>query len=211
METNGIGVHLPAVVTLDDLAAMNRASKYGHRFELSPEGALSVTPLPDSEHAAVASRLVGWLAIAGWPPEQLLQAAGIRLAGPEGSGGRIPDLTVWARPQPPSTWLPLADLLLVVEIVSPGSKPIDELVKLREYARAGIRRYWMVDRDVAQTVTLHLLGAGDTYEVAAKMPLAWLLRTPHLPTTTSAAEESQPSRRARRASSFSATTCSRLA
>ena len=61
--------------------------------------------------------------------------------------------------------------------MSPSSKPIDELVKLREYARAGIPRYWMVDRDAAQTVTLHLLGAGHTYEVAAKMPLAWLLRT----------------------------------
>jgi hypothetical protein len=41
----------------------------------------------------------------------------------------------------------------------------------------GIPRYWVVDRDAAQTVTLHVLGADKTYEVAAKMPLAWLLQT----------------------------------
>ena len=87
---------LPAVVTLDDLAAMNIADQHGHRFELSPEGALWVTPLPDSEHAAIASRLLGWLAMAGWPAEQLLPAVGIRISGPDGAGGRIPDLTVWA-------------------------------------------------------------------------------------------------------------------
>jgi hypothetical protein len=32
---------------------MNGADRYGHRFELSPEGALSVMPLPDVGHAVV--------------------------------------------------------------------------------------------------------------------------------------------------------------
>jgi hypothetical protein len=65
----------------------------------------------------------------------------------------------------------------VVEIVSPGSEAMDEVVKRNEYARAGIPRYWLVERDTAQTVTLHVLGADKTYDVAAKMPLAWLLQT----------------------------------
>jgi Uma2 family endonuclease len=168
---------LPAVITLDDLAAMNVADQHGHRFELSPEGALSVMPPPDSEHAAIASRLFAWLILAGWPADQLLQAVGVKIAGPDGLGGRIPDLTVWSGPQPRSVWLPITDLLLVVEIVSPGSAVIDQVVKLREYGRAGIPRYWLIDRDAAQTVTLHVLGADKTYEVAAKMPLAWLLQT----------------------------------
>jgi hypothetical protein len=38
-------------------------------------------------------------------------------------------------------------------------------------------RYWVVDRDAAQTVTLHRLGRTGEYEVATKMPLAWLLNT----------------------------------
>ena len=177
MSAETIGRHFPASVTLDDLAAMNAADRYGHRYELSPEGALSVMPPADSEHAAIASRIMLWLALAGWPAEQILQAVGIRIPGSDGDGGRIPDLTLWSAPQPRSVWLPLAELLLVVEIVSPGSAATDEVVKVREYAGAGIPRYWMVERDVAQTVTLHVLGADNVYEVAAKMPLAWLLQT----------------------------------
>lgn len=168
---------MPSVVTLDDLAVMIAADSYGHRYEISPEGLLSVMPLPDSEHAAIASRILAWLAMAGWPAEQVLQAAGVRIPGPDGDGGRFPDLTVWARPQPPSGWLEITDLILVVEIVSPGSEAMDEMVKRREYAKAGIPRYWIVDRDTAQTVTLHRRGVDGTYEVTTKMPLAWLLNT----------------------------------
>jgi hypothetical protein len=90
----------PAVVTLDDLAAMNAADPYGHRYETSPEGVLSVTPPPDSEHATIASRLFAWLIVAGWPADQLLQVAGIRIPGPEGDGGRLPDVSVWKKPPP---------------------------------------------------------------------------------------------------------------
>jgi len=177
MSAEVFGRSLPAVVTLDDLAAMNAVDRFGHRYELSPEGALSVMPAADSEHAAVASRILVWLALAGWPADHILQAVGIKIPGPTGDGGRIPDLTVWSAAQPRSVWLPLTDLLLAVEIVSPGSAAMDEIVKLREYAVAGIPRYWMVERDAAQTVTLHVLGADGAYEVAAKMPLAWLLQT----------------------------------
>lgn len=177
MSAEAFGRHLPAVVTLDDLEAMNAADPFGHRFELSPEGALSVMPPADSEHAAIASRILVWLAMAGWPADQILQAVGVKIPGPTGDGGRIPDLTVWSAPQPRSVWLALSDLLLAVEIVSPGSAATDEVVKLREYAQAGIPRYWMVERDPAQTVTLYALGSDGAYEMAAKMPLAWLLRT----------------------------------
>lgn len=177
MSAEAVGRHMPAMVSLDDLAAMNAADPHGHRYEVSPEGALSVMPPPDSEHAAIASRILVWLALGGWPAEQVLQAAGVRIPGPDGDGGRIPDLTVWARPQARSVWLGPTDLLLVIEIVSPGSEAMDEVVKRREYARAAIPRYWMVERDAAQTVTLHVLGSDGAYEVAAKMPLAWLLQT----------------------------------
>ncbi|MBE1484885.1 Uma2 family endonuclease [Plantactinospora soyae] len=139
MSAEAFGRQLSAVVTLDDLAAMNAADQHGHRYELSPEGALSITSPPDSEHAAIASRLLVWLAMAGWPAEQVLQAAGVRIPGPDGDGGRIPDLTLWPRPQPRSVWLALTDLVLAVEIVSPGSEAMDEVVRRREYERAGSR------------------------------------------------------------------------
>lgn len=177
MSAGTVGMHMPSVVTLDDLAAMIAADRYGHRYETSPEGALSVMPPPDSEHAAIASRLLIWLAVAGWPAEQILQAAGVRIPGPEGDGGRIPDLTLWSKAQSRSVWLTVTDLLLVVEIVSPGSEAMDGLVKRSEYARAGISQYWVVDRDAAQTVTLYRLGQTGEYEVTTKLPLGWLLNT----------------------------------
>ena len=177
MSAESVGMHMPSVVTLDDLAAMIAADSHGHRYEISPEGALSVMPPTDSEHAAIASRLFAWLILAGWPAEQVLQAAGVRISGPDGDGGRIPDLTLWSKPQARSVWLTVADLLLVIEIVSPGSEAMDAMVKRQEYARAGIPRYWIVDRDGAQTVTVHRLGRTGEYEVATKLPLAWLLNT----------------------------------
>jgi Uma2 family endonuclease len=177
MSAETVGMHMPPVVTLDDLAAMIAADRHGHRYETSPEGALSVMPPPDSEHAAIASRLLVWLAMAGWPAEQVLQAAGVRIPGPDGDGGRIPDLTLWSKPQPRSVWLAVADILLVIEIVSPGSEAMDEMVKRHEYARAGIPRYWVVDRDASQTVTLYRISQAGEYEVATKLPLAWLLNT----------------------------------
>ena len=177
MSAETIGRNFPPVVTLDDLAAMNAADQHGHRYELSPEGVLFVMPPPDTEHAAIASRLHVWLAMAGWPAEQILEAVGLRILGAGGVGGRIPDLTLWKRPLGRSVWAGLGDLLLVVEVISPGSASLDEVIKVREYASAGILRYWVVDRDSAQTVSMYVLRDDETYEKVAAMPLAWLLQT----------------------------------
>ena len=64
------------------------------------EGVLSVMPPPDSEHAMIASRLFACLIMAGWPAEQVLQAVGVRIPGPDGDGGRIPGISVWRKPPP---------------------------------------------------------------------------------------------------------------
>ncbi|HET6529541.1 MAG TPA: Uma2 family endonuclease [Actinoplanes sp.] len=177
MSAGAVGRSMPGVVTLDDLAAMIAADAYGHRYETSPDGTLFVVPPPDSEHAVIATRLMAWLIAAGIALEQIMQVAGIRIPGPDGDGGQIPDLTVWARPQPRAVWLDVTDLLLVVEIVSQGSEAIDRFAKVAEYAAAGIPRYWVVARDAAQTVTMHTLVGGGTYEVVAKAPLSWVLQT----------------------------------
>jgi Uma2 family endonuclease len=178
MSAEAIARHMPAVPTLDDLAVMNEADTRGHRYELSPEGALSVMPPPGFEHARTVNRLIGWLLAAGWTLEQVYQAVGLSIPGRDGGdGGRIPDLIVWSRaPEPRAGWMPVTDVALVVEVVSTGSKAVDTKVKLDEYAGAGIARYWVVDRDPAQTVTMHEL-AGGAYRVRETMPLAWVLNT----------------------------------
>ncbi|WP_436523659.1 Uma2 family endonuclease [Actinoplanes sp. HUAS TT8] len=186
MSAEAFAKSLPPVVTLDHITDMIETDGYGHRFELSPEGAVTITPLPDTEHAGIASDLFAWLLASGRPPRQILQAVGIRISLPDGDGGRIPDLTLWSK-RPQGVWPAIADLLLAVEIVSPSSRSMDRDLKVKEYARAGIPRYWVVDRDAANTVTLYRLTETDGYESVTKLPLAWLLQSSpddHLPSAS---------------------------
>ncbi len=166
---------MPEVVTLDDLTAMMGADEL-HRYEISPEGVLSVTPPPGSAHAFIATDLMLWLAATGTIGKRTAQTVGLRIPGPGGVGGRIPDLVVWSERPPAAVWLPVDNVLLVVEIVSPGSVATDIVTKRNEYAVAGIPQYWVVDQDAAQTVTMFRLD-GDHYVVKATMPFAWLLNT----------------------------------
>jgi len=176
MSAYAFGRYMPSVVTLDDLTAMMAADEH-HRYEISPEGVLSIMPPPGYAHAIIATRLMVWLAAGGVPPEHIAQVVGLRIPGRDGGvGGRIPDLVVWSKAQADGVWLPVVDVLLVAEIISPGSEGIDTVTKRNEYAAAGIPRYWMVDQDSAQTVTMHELN-GDNYVVRATMPLAWLLNS----------------------------------
>lgn len=51
------------------------------------------------------------------------------------------------------------DVLLVVELISPGSYRRDTIVKRAEYADAGIPHYWIVDLDAGPSLTAcHLAG-----------------------------------------------------
>ncbi|WP_433828499.1 Uma2 family endonuclease [Actinoplanes sp. CA-015351] len=177
MSAEAIGGLMPATITLDDLVAMIEADKHGHRYETSIEGVLTVVPPPDGKHAKIATRLTLWFGMAGWPADQLMQVPGIRIRSPKGDAGRIPDLAVWSRDPGDAVWYDVDDLLLVIEIISPGSAATDQVTKVTEYASAGIPHYWMVARDSANTVTLYRLNDGGTYDVSAKVPLSWLLQT----------------------------------
>jgi Putative restriction endonuclease len=64
-----------------------------------------------------------------------------------------------------------SDVLVVVEIASPGSQRLDHVVKRHEYADAGIGHYWIVDLD--EPVTLldcHLADHSAMPKVAASLP-----------------------------------------
>ncbi len=60
-------------------------------------------------------------------------------------------------------------VLLVVEVVSPGSETTDRVVKPLEYARAGIRHYWRVEGMAAGQPIIHtheLDPGSSTYRAA---------------------------------------------
>lgn len=178
MSAEAVGAQMPTHVTLDDLAVMAAADE-NHRYELSVEGVLSVVPPADPDHALLVSRMFAWFLTHGFGPEQVVTDCGIDVGG-----GRVPDLTVWASGQPPrparSSYAGTAGLLLAIEVVSRGSEVVDRMIKKTEYAKAGIPRYWIVERDRVTTVHRHTLDA-DTGEYEPDpdrgQPLAWLLTT----------------------------------
>lgn len=176
MSAEAVGAGMPTQVTLDDLAAMAAADD-NHRYELSPEGVLSVMPPADPDHALLVSRLFAWFLTNGYGPDQVVTDCGIDVGG-----GRVPNLTVWAKGMPPrrarSSYAGTDGLLLAVEVVSAGSEVVDRIVKKAEYAKAGIPRYWVVERDSGTSVYRYTLdGDGYAPEPGGGQPLAWLLTT----------------------------------
>jgi Uma2 family endonuclease len=49
--------------------------------------------------------------------------------------------------KPPRRWDEITSLLLVIEILSPGTERHDRTVKRRRYQSAGVPEYWIVDLD----------------------------------------------------------------
>jgi Uma2 family endonuclease len=174
---------MPAQVTLDDLAAMSAADET-HRYELSPEGVLSVMPPADPDHALLVTRIFAWFLTHGYGPEQVVVDCGIDVGG-----GRVPDISVWAQGRPPrrarSSYAGVDGLLLAIEVVSKGSEVADRVVKKAEYAKVGIPRYWIVERDAGNAVhrlTLNLETGEYDGAPGGAQPLAWLLATsPEVP------------------------------
>lgn len=83
---------------------------------------------------------------------------------------RDPDLIVANRnvvERNPSR-LDAADVILAVEIVSPGSRRTDRVMKPYEYANAGIEHYWIVDLDAEpdERFLAHVLRDGTYHRVS---------------------------------------------
>jgi Uma2 family endonuclease len=176
MSAATIGAQMPAEITLDDVATMAAADEH-HRYELSREGVLSIMPPASPEHALIVSRMVHWFYLNGYGPEEVTADCGIDVGA-----GRQPDLTIWAKGKPPrrarSTYAGTDGLLLAIEVISPDSEVIDQVNKRSEYAGAGVSRYWIVDRDKANSVDFLQLGADGYAPERETLSLAWLLNQP---------------------------------
>lgn len=139
-----------------------------HRYELA-EGVMQVSPRPTPKHQRVLRRLAN--ALEGQLPSryEALAEVEVSLFGAELATVRIPDIVVAPRSVADSevARCTAADVLLAVEIISPGSARTDRIVKLAEYADAGIAHYWIVDLDKPATITAYLLVDGD-YELVAE-------------------------------------------
>lgn len=150
-----VSVRLPArPLTLDDVAELADGDP-DHRYELQ-EGNLLVMPPADAEHAEMIMRIGAWLINGGYAG-RVLATPGMRA----GSSGRSPDVVVRRTTGGGRVvWIEPTDVLLTIEIVSPGSIVLDRHLKPVEYAEAGVPHFWRVERDGRATVHLFGLGVG---------------------------------------------------
>jgi Uma2 family endonuclease len=148
-------------LTIADLEAM---PEDGRRYELIG-GAIVMTPAPSTVH----QRAVGWLHVilrGACPPGHEVFLAPTDLDLPDAQRVQ-PDLIVVPSGSVGPARL-VTPVLLVVEVVSPGSRINDRVTKRAAYAEAGIPHYWLIDLE-AETITLLRL-AGSSYEVVTTGP-----------------------------------------
>ncbi|UGT70487.1 Uma2 family endonuclease [Nocardia gipuzkoensis] len=154
------------LLTLEDWIALPEDSS--RSYELV-EGVLVVSPKPVSQHQRAILRLGAQL------EPQLPGTHGV-LADTEvliDEGPlptiRVPDILVVpeAGIQANLPRFNAADVLLAVEILSPGSRRTDRVTKFFEYAEAGIEYYWLIDLDKPTSLAAYHL-IGPDYELVAE-------------------------------------------
>lgn len=148
------------------------------RYELV-EGVLLVTPRPTFLHQRAAFRLAATLD--EQLPRDLSAATEVEVlidAGPPATV-RVPDVIVipTAIAETNPSRVTAANILLAVEILSPGTVRTDRTTKLYEYADAGISAYWLIDVRPPATLTAYVLVDGD-YEIVADGTGPFSLSTP---------------------------------
>jgi Uma2 family endonuclease len=133
----------------------------GRRYELIG-GTIVVSPPPFTGHQRGSRRLEQLIEAATPPTAEMFHApVGLRLPGDQ---VLEPDLVVAPHESVGHDYIGLP-VLLVVEIVSPGSRTHDTVTKRAVYAEAGIEHYWLVDGTRAQPrFTALRLGSGGEYE-----------------------------------------------
>jgi len=164
-------VHEYGPYTLYDLDAL---PEDGKRYELADGWLTELSSSPWHDHAAErlkdilkdAARLAGAEVYVAGGPNDVTTPAGVRK----------PDVFVVPRDIARTaisgkvrTYYS-GDLLLVAEVISPrgGSEQVDRVRKVREYARAGIPLYWIVDLEPEAKVTILTL-RGEEYVLGTEI------------------------------------------
>jgi len=127
--------------TLEDLLALPPDAP---RVELL-DGVIHVTPSPTLGHQNIASLVWAWLHRHAPAHLRAVQAVGVALAA---NTSRQPDVILHRASVALSlSFLMPHDVVLAVEIVSPGTRRTDRFAKPGEYAAAGIPYYWRIEQD----------------------------------------------------------------
>jgi Uma2 family endonuclease len=149
----------PGEWTTDDLDAL---PDDGRRHELI-DGVPIVSPSPTIGHQRIAM-LLGAALDSLCPPElAVTQAVDVRINRRRSLTPDVLVATADATERNVSHYLP-TEVVLVVEIVSPGSLAMDRIMKPALYAEAGIPHFWRVETDGGVRVATYRLDVGtDVY------------------------------------------------
>jgi Uma2 family endonuclease len=153
-------LHRPPM-TLEEFVALPEDDSA--RYELQ-EGVLVVAPRPRPLHQDAMFRLGMQIHRCLPPGLTMFLDVDVVVEAADPATVRSPDVVVTSA-RSDQERLTASDVILAVEIISPGSRKVDLHLKPFEYAEAGIPHYWVVDLDPpAPTVTVFALGApGDGY------------------------------------------------
>ena len=124
-------------LTVDDLTGLPEDLRY----ELI-EGRLVLTPHAKPTHQLI-SKQVSDAIDEHCPDDFFSNIEQAILVGPQTE--LRPDVVVMSETAPETSPIPVGDVLLVVEVVSPSSEVIDRERKFKQYAEAGIPHYWIID------------------------------------------------------------------
>ena len=131
------------------------------------EGRLLLSPSPTYRHSRAEGNL--WMTLTAQLPPHLVAFMDIdvdlQLASPTAPGTvRRPDVvvvhrTALARVDDEGGVFRASETVLAVEVLSPGSRRTDRVLKRSEYADAVIPHYWIVDLDEpVSLIACHLAG-----------------------------------------------------
>src|SRR4051794_3026770 len=112
------------------------------------DGMVLVSPSASKRHNRLTRLLANALDVAAGPDWNADTDFDVRLQDVP-PNNRRPDVTVYRADSIDVAPTRPAHVLLVVEVVSPGSETTDRIVKADQYAKAGIQFYWRVEQIVA--------------------------------------------------------------
>jgi Uma2 family endonuclease len=159
------------LLSSDDWYALDR-EPYLH-YELS-DGVLVMTPRPAPRHQYVVKRVAD--ALEDQLPSALVPLIDVEVPIRRGPAAthRAPDVVVVPRAvlALDSPLVDPAEVLLAVEVVSPGSVSTDRILKVQEYASVGIPAYLIIDLMRHELIAHELKGSG-TYAETAGAPASF--------------------------------------
>ena len=148
--------------TVDDVLAMDEDRRF--RYELLGD-VLRISPAPGLRHQRAAYRLhvaLDTAARSAGAPVEILEAINVTLP----SGLVVPDIVVAdaAATTEDADSIDAEAVLLVIELVSPGSATMDRRFKPMLYAEAGISAYWRLESDPVPMLVISELTNGRYVE-----------------------------------------------